>query len=324
MSTTTPFISVVIPTYNVEKYIDRCLTSCANQSLSNIELIVVDDCGSDRSLDRADAWAKKDERILIIKNPKNLGTYHARRVGVEHSRAEFIVFLDPDDELSPNAAEVIYQAAKKHHPELIFFTYENIPRNIFWPAKQNLPPALVQGEELPQEVLVANLSLGTPGKAYSREALLLAYRKLSISNTKRMTYAEDALLLYAVIADATKAISIDLPLYRYYKNPQSAMNKKDQQSLNHNASQIDEVICSLKQYSPRPSSEARKLTANVARQTFIKKLLLDKTFILRHTCNTEGQSQYLPSLLKIIFHFRKWKESIRLIAFLGSFGLIRL
>ncbi|BEK33830.1 hypothetical protein B11447_12720 [Campylobacter jejuni] len=78
-----PKISIILPTFNVEKYITKALESCINQTFKDIEIIVVDDCGSDKSIDIAKEYAKKDERIKIIHNEENLGTFAARNNGVK-------------------------------------------------------------------------------------------------------------------------------------------------------------------------------------------------------------------------------------------------
>lgn len=78
-----PKISIILPTFNVEKYITKALESCINQTFKDIEIIVVDDCGSDKSIDIAKEYAKKDERIKIIHNEKNLGLLRARYEGVK-------------------------------------------------------------------------------------------------------------------------------------------------------------------------------------------------------------------------------------------------
>ncbi|EDP7363455.1 glycosyltransferase family 2 protein, partial [Campylobacter jejuni] len=100
-----PKISIILPTFNVEKYIAKALESCINQSFKDIEIIVVDDCGSDKSIDIAKEYAKKDERIKIIHNEENLGLLRARYEGVKAAGGGYIMFLDPDDYLELNACE---------------------------------------------------------------------------------------------------------------------------------------------------------------------------------------------------------------------------
>ncbi|WP_337209569.1 MULTISPECIES: glycosyltransferase family 2 protein [Campylobacter] len=82
-----PKISIILPTYNVEPYIERALQSCINQTFKDIEIIVVDDCGHDKSIEIAKDYANKDERIKIIHNEKNLGTFASRNIGVLNSNS---------------------------------------------------------------------------------------------------------------------------------------------------------------------------------------------------------------------------------------------
>jgi len=105
-----PFISIIIPAYNVEKYIARCLDSTINQTLANIEIIVVDDCGSDKSIDIAKDYAKRDCRIKIIHNPRNLGLFWTRISGEKKARGEYILALDSDDYLENITCKTLYKA----------------------------------------------------------------------------------------------------------------------------------------------------------------------------------------------------------------------
>ena len=116
-----PKISIILPTFNVEKYIAKALESCINQSFKDIEIIVVDDCGSDKSIDIAKEYAKKDERIKIIHNEENLGTFAARNNGVKAAGGGYIMFLDPDDYLELNACEECMKILKNNEIDLLFF-----------------------------------------------------------------------------------------------------------------------------------------------------------------------------------------------------------
>ncbi len=98
-------ISIILPTYNVEKYIARALESCINQTFKDIEIIVVDDCGNDKSIDIAKEYASKDDRIKIIHNEENLKLLRARYEGAKVATSPYIMFLDSDDYLELNACE---------------------------------------------------------------------------------------------------------------------------------------------------------------------------------------------------------------------------
>ncbi len=107
-----PKISLVVPVYNVEKYIAECLESLINQSFKDIEIICVDDCGSDRSVEIIESYAKRDPRIKIIRNKKNLSLFQARMQGVLAQSTDWTLFCDSDDFLEPSACEEFYNATQ--------------------------------------------------------------------------------------------------------------------------------------------------------------------------------------------------------------------
>ena len=92
-----PKISIVVPVYNVERYITECLDSCVNQILEDIEIVVVDDCGNDKSIEIAKGFARSDSRVRVIHNKENMKLMLARFEGAKVARGEYIIFLDSDD-----------------------------------------------------------------------------------------------------------------------------------------------------------------------------------------------------------------------------------
>ncbi|EAK3292276.1 glycosyltransferase family 2 protein, partial [Campylobacter coli] len=115
-----PKISIILPTFNVEKYIAKAIESCINQTFKDIEIIVVDDCGSDKSINIAKEYAKKDERIKIIHNEKNLGLLRARYEGVKAANSLYIMFLDPDDYLELEACEEVSKYLDQNNDLICF------------------------------------------------------------------------------------------------------------------------------------------------------------------------------------------------------------
>ena len=113
-----PFISIVIPVYNVEQYIKRALESCINQTLNDIEIIVVDDCGNDNSIAIAYDFAKLDSRIRIIHNERNLGLFYTRIQGERIVNGDYILHLDSDDYIDNRTCKILYKSIfnPKDHP----------------------------------------------------------------------------------------------------------------------------------------------------------------------------------------------------------------
>ena len=101
-----PKVSIVVPVYNAEPYLDNCIQSLVNQTVSDFEIILVNDGSKDRSKDIIDSWKKKDCRIICV-NQENQGVTKARKNGVNAASGEWVTFVDADDELPSNALELM-------------------------------------------------------------------------------------------------------------------------------------------------------------------------------------------------------------------------
>ncbi|WP_157159380.1 glycosyltransferase family 2 protein [Brachyspira pilosicoli] len=112
-------VSIVVPVYNVENYLRECLESIINQTLKEIEIICIDDCSTDNSYSILEEYSKKDDRILLIKNPKNMGVSYSRNIGIKESKGEYIGFIDSDDYISKDYYENLYNTAKKYNSDVV-------------------------------------------------------------------------------------------------------------------------------------------------------------------------------------------------------------
>ena len=110
-------VSIIVPVYNVEKYLKRCLDSLVNQSLKDIEIICVNDGSTDDSLDILNEYAKRDERIVVI-NQENFGQSVARNKGIDVAKGEYLGFVDSDDWVSEDYFEKLYNSAIQNNAEM--------------------------------------------------------------------------------------------------------------------------------------------------------------------------------------------------------------
>lgn len=115
-------VSVIIPIYNVEKYLAKCLESLVNQSLKELEFICINDGSTDKSLEILNSYAAKDKRFTII-SQENLGQGIARNKGIELALGEYIGFVDPDDWVEPQMFETLYTKAKNLDLDIIECNY---------------------------------------------------------------------------------------------------------------------------------------------------------------------------------------------------------
>lgn len=111
-------ISVIVPAYNVGKYLDKCMESLVQQTLKDIEIIIVVDGATDDTYDKARAWEKTDSRVLVILQD-NAGSGPARNNGLSHAKGEFIVFVDPDDWVDREMVEDLFNDIIKKNVDLV-------------------------------------------------------------------------------------------------------------------------------------------------------------------------------------------------------------
>lgn len=124
-------ISIIVPIYNVEKYLDRCIQSLLNQTLKEIEIILVDDSSPDNCPQICDEYAQKDSRIKVI-HKKNAGLGFARNSGLEIARGEYIAFVDSDDFVDVRMYEILYNTAKQKQCDAIFCGfYKETKQSVF-------------------------------------------------------------------------------------------------------------------------------------------------------------------------------------------------
>lgn len=128
-----PLISVIVPVYNVESYLDKCIESIISQKYQNIEVLLIDDGSFDSSSIICDKWAKNDKRIKVT-HKKNAGISSARNTGIRQANGIYLAFVDGDDKLNSNIYTTMVDCATKHNTDLVMCGYETFPNgNIFIP-----------------------------------------------------------------------------------------------------------------------------------------------------------------------------------------------
>lgn len=120
-----PVVSIIVPIYNVEAYIERCIQSLLDQTESAIEVILVDDGSTDRSGQLCDQYAETDQRIRVL-HKKNGGLSDARNAGIAIARGEYLLFVDGDDYADKELAEKTVFCAKQNDADMVVFDYQEI------------------------------------------------------------------------------------------------------------------------------------------------------------------------------------------------------
>ena len=229
-----PKISLISPIYNREKYLLRLLKSIQFQSFVNIEIILIDDYSIDNSIKKIEEFKKEDERILLIKNKKNKGTFNNRNLGTLFSKGKYVILPDPDDIISKNTIKICYKLAEKYDYELIRFSlyikYEGFDFNhVFLRYKDKS----VFQPELSVHIFYGNNELQNTdafiiNKFIKRELYIKALNNLNKFYFKiYMTFMEDTLFNYILYRIAKSFYFIKRIGYYYIRNTQSITKNLD-------------------------------------------------------------------------------------------------
>ncbi|ENH7130124.1 beta-1,3 galactosyltransferase [Campylobacter jejuni] len=220
-------ISIILPTYNVEKYIARALESCINQTFKDIEIIVVDDCGNDKSIDIAKEYASKDDRIKIIHNEENLKLLRARYEGAKVATSPYIMFLDSDDYLELNACEecikILDMGGGGKINLLCFEAFiTNAKKSI---KKLNIKQGKYNNKEFTMQILKTKNPFWTMwAKIIKKDIYLKAFNMLNLKKEIKINMAEDALLYYPLTILSNEIFYLTQPLYTQHVNSNSITN----------------------------------------------------------------------------------------------------
>ena len=287
-------ISIIIPVYNVEKYISQCLDSAINQSLKDIEIIIVDDCGSDKSMDIAKEYAKNDSRIKIIKNSQNQGPFTSRNNAVLVANGEYLVFLDSDDFLDLRACEIAYNATKDGYYDIVRFNaynYKNGNATIF--------DKILENDSFESLEEYANYMYRQKGYPRWNLAFILIKRDIYLKAFEildlkcRITMAEDALMNFVLWNLSNKFCHISDILYYYRNNPDSSTKTKNKVIIARNSKDRILVINKIKELSKKHKFDMR----------------ITKVFI-RHLWLCEIYDRMLHNKIgKIILDIRRYVKS---------------
>lgn len=133
-----PLLSVIVPVFDVEKYLATCLDSSLSDAHEGIEIVAVDDRSPDRCGAILDAYAERDPRLRVLHLPTNVGLGQARNVGIDHARGEYLWFVDGDDWLPEGALRAVSERLARTSPDVLIIDHVEVPdENAPWPARSH-------------------------------------------------------------------------------------------------------------------------------------------------------------------------------------------
>lgn len=249
-----PKVSVLIPVYNVEKYIKRCMVSIQQQTLSDIEIVVVNDCTPDNSMVIVQELAKDDQRIKILNHDKNMGLMWTRRTGYMAATGDYVTFCDSDDYMPSVALEKLYLSAVESNADIVSGNaiYSTVTgKDIL--IKNELKYGVMNVCVL-KSLLRHELSHTLWGKMFKVSLL----KDFNYHIYEHATNGEDGCLFYQVVTNSNKTILIDDIVYYYMQNLESSTQ------LRYNENAI-KSICILNQTRDNIVSSYPELYADLNR-----------------------------------------------------------
>ena len=223
-----PKFSIIVPVYNVEPYLVRCIESVLSQTFNDFELILVDDGSADKSGDICDCYAKKDGRIKVI-HKSNGGVSTARNIGIENSSGEYITFCDSDDYYKPNLLEIVIKYISDGEVDLLSYNYETLHSSALKKGSQidtgvfNIGSSEKAISLIIEHTFTSFLGWSMCTSFYKKE--IIDVHHLDVCTTCN-NYAEDIGFGIKFLFHAKKVIGISDSLYVYDKTREESMMNK--------------------------------------------------------------------------------------------------
>ena len=291
-----PKVSIIVPIYNVSKYLDKCLNSLTHQTLDDIEIICINDGSTDNSTEILNYYANKDHRIKIL-NQNNQGQGVARNNGIKLATGEYLGFVDPDDWIEPNMYEIMYLLAIKNECDTVYCNYDRLYEKSnrleiadkFDEYNINIKPdAIFNWIDLKEHVL-QNIPYICVNKIIKRKLII----NNNIQFSEKRILGEDRLFSISTLLQSSRCIYTNLVMYHYIIHPNSSISILPSDPI----FLINEVDDLLKQLSLEKTLS--KEFTNFKKEIFIESYNREKN---------DEKKEYFKSLARIILDKKSYKQ----------------
>lgn len=247
-------VSVIVPVYNVEEHLARCVDSILNQTHRNLEVILVDDGAKDSSGRICDDYAARDSRIKVI-HKENGGLSSARNAGIDIAKGDYLQFVDSDDWIEPDAVEAMLNQAVTQGVDLVIGGRWDVKAATGEKKKGLCPPRqeIISGEETVSRIFRwDNCDSAAPDKLFHRRL----FRQIRFPYGK---VCEDVPIMYKIVLDAGRVAMLDKPIYNYYHRPGSISFSSVSEKNFHFSQHTSQILPDIRENHPRLEPEARYL-----------------------------------------------------------------
>ncbi|MDR2458191.1 MAG: glycosyltransferase family 2 protein [Clostridiales Family XIII bacterium] len=226
-----PLISVIVPAYNIENYLDDCINSIINQTYKNLEIIIINDGSSDKTGEIIEHFAKKDKRITAVHNKKNIGIMNTRIKGIKVAKADYIFFVDSDDYVKDNIIEKLFLCLIENNCDISFCTFisdhREIGGDVSFPKNSSKKIFIMEADEAKKGFyapyfLTPTFHTNLIGLFWAR----LAKKKLltSLSFPIQLRISEESIAMREIFSFEPRWAILDEPLY-YWRTRKNSLQR---------------------------------------------------------------------------------------------------
>ena len=269
-----PLISVVIPVYRVEKYLEQCVKSVQNQTYKNLEIILVDDGSDDSCPQICDKFAAKDNRIRVI-HKENGGLADARNIGTKKATGQYIIYVDSDDWIHEKLLSISYEVLKESGVQAVVYRCRRVPDLPYKKInKSHYSYRIYSGKDMAEKSLYQKIETG------ACVALLPLEICKAIPFPKNRLY-EDLFTTYKYYLDCSQIAYLPVKFYYYRNNPNSIMNQKFTIKMFDEIDAANDIVEYVQKHIPDllPAAYSRKFSAYAQVLRWMPKDIEDESLI---------------------------------------------
>lgn len=292
-------VSVIVPVYKAEVYLERCVDSLLAQTFKDFEILLIDDGSPDRSGEICDEYARKDDRVRVI-HQKNSGVSMARQKGLDNACGEYVIHADPDDYVEPDMLQELYAKAKEEDADMVICDYyANYPGRQIYSSQR--PSSLCH------EAVLCELFQQLHGSCWNKLVRRVCYNKYNVRFPDNISYSEDLYVNASLLVHDIKVAYLPKAFYHYdqFCNVGSIAHNYTRERFDENVRLANLLAAALK------GSAAEK----VAKDSFCRSILVNA--FLGHVFSSNEYKERCMPYRKYCFA-RKGKESLFL--YVSSLG----
>lgn len=277
-----PKVSIIVPVYRVEDYVERCVKSLFGQTLDDLEFIFIDDCGGDRSMEiiqrTLEDFPERKSQVKFIYHAENMGVSKARQDGVDIAAGEYIIHCDPDDWIERNMYELLYNNAKNNNADLVICNYRSVTDRGSRIITQQ-PEKLTSISILQSISGVSRISLHG---GLVNKLIRSSYYK-DVHFPKDINYCEDVAVMFQILQHNLKISYLNKSLYNYKTDrPGSICKIVDSRTLKMDRRLIDFISTCV---GDKPDYRSCKYS-------FIVSTIFNRAFLYGNLSNKEFMNTY--------------------------------